>query len=137
MTSSARASKVGGISRPSALAVLRLIVSSYFVGACTGRSAGFFIFHMGEDPIALGLVASFNRPGGNVTGLTLFHIAVTGAKGGMRCRLMGSAANSRSRSPTHGGAKDWARCWLKLSRPEPRLLGFVISSARLSARIKQ
>src|SRR4029450_11096716 len=28
-------------SRPSALAVLRLITSSYLVGACTGRSAGF------------------------------------------------------------------------------------------------
>ena len=32
---------VGGMSRPSALAVLRLITSSYLVGACTGRSAGF------------------------------------------------------------------------------------------------
>src|SRR5215468_9401097 len=41
ITSSARASTVGGISRPSALAVLRLITSSYLVGACTGRSAGF------------------------------------------------------------------------------------------------
>src|SRR5262249_11079233 len=41
MTSSARASSVGGTSRPSDLAVLRLITSSYFVGACTGRSAGF------------------------------------------------------------------------------------------------
>src|SRR5262249_28743704 len=40
-TSSARASTVAGISRPSALAVLRLITSSYLVGACTGRSAGF------------------------------------------------------------------------------------------------
>ena len=29
------------LSRPSALAVLRLITSSYLVGACTGRSAGF------------------------------------------------------------------------------------------------
>src|SRR5262245_66556085 len=38
--SSARASTVAGISRPSAFAVLRLITSSYFVGACTGRSAG-------------------------------------------------------------------------------------------------
>ena len=30
-----------GTSRPSAFAVLRLITSSYLVGACTGRSAGF------------------------------------------------------------------------------------------------
>src|SRR6516165_2578554 len=41
ITSSARASSVGGTSRPSTLAVLRLITSSYFVGTCTGRSAGF------------------------------------------------------------------------------------------------
>ena len=41
ITSSARASTVGGISSPSALAVLRLITSSYLVGACTGKSAGF------------------------------------------------------------------------------------------------
>src|SRR5262249_26026656 len=41
ITSSARASTVVGMSRPSALAVLRLITSSYLVGACTGRSAGF------------------------------------------------------------------------------------------------
>src|SRR5262245_32765981 len=40
ITSSARASSMGGIVRPSALAVIRLI-SSYLVGACTGRSAGF------------------------------------------------------------------------------------------------
>src|SRR5215468_2513780 len=41
ITSSARASSVGGTSRPSAFAVFRLIDSSYFVGACTGRSASF------------------------------------------------------------------------------------------------
>src|SRR5262249_49551199 len=41
ITSSARASSVGGIWMPSALAVLRLITNSYLVGACTGRSAGF------------------------------------------------------------------------------------------------
>src|SRR5438105_1035734 len=40
ITSSARASTVAGTSRPSALAVLRLITVSYLVGACTGRSAG-------------------------------------------------------------------------------------------------
>ena len=41
ITSSARASTDGGTVRPSALAVLRLMTSSYLVGACTGRSAGF------------------------------------------------------------------------------------------------
>src|SRR5262249_53506251 len=41
ITSSARASTVVGTSRPSVLAVFRLIVSTYLVGACTGRSAGF------------------------------------------------------------------------------------------------
>jgi hypothetical protein len=41
ITSSARASRAAGISRPRAFAVLRLIASSYLVGACTGRSAGF------------------------------------------------------------------------------------------------
>src|SRR5215831_5717506 len=41
ITSSARASSVAGTVRLSAFAVLRLITSSYLVGACTGRSAGF------------------------------------------------------------------------------------------------
>src|SRR6266545_4153977 len=41
ITSSARAISIGETSRPSALAVLRLIGSSKLVGACTGRSAGF------------------------------------------------------------------------------------------------
>lgn len=41
ITSLACASSVGGTAIPSALAVLRLITSSYLVGACTGRSAGF------------------------------------------------------------------------------------------------
>jgi hypothetical protein len=40
ITSSALASRLAGIVRPSALAVLRLITSPYLVGACTGRSAG-------------------------------------------------------------------------------------------------
>src|SRR5262245_61620455 len=40
ITSSARASTAGEISKPSAFAVLRLITNSYLVGICTGRSAG-------------------------------------------------------------------------------------------------
>jgi len=41
ITSSARASTVGGSSKPIAFAVLRLMTSSYLFGACTGSSAGF------------------------------------------------------------------------------------------------
>src|SRR5262249_30073797 len=37
ITSSARASSVGGTPSPSALAVFKFITSSYLVGACTGR----------------------------------------------------------------------------------------------------
>src|SRR5262245_44798661 len=40
ITWSARSSSAGGIVRPSALAVLRLMISSNFVGCSTGRSAG-------------------------------------------------------------------------------------------------
>ena len=41
MTSSASASNVGGTSMPKALAVLRLITNSNFVGRSTGKLAGF------------------------------------------------------------------------------------------------
>src|SRR5262249_627611 len=40
ITSSARASKVGGTVRPSAFAVLRLSTKSYLIGVCTGRAVG-------------------------------------------------------------------------------------------------
>src|SRR5262245_10131996 len=40
-TSSARCWRNHGTSRPSDLAVLRLIVSTYLTGACAGKSAGF------------------------------------------------------------------------------------------------
>jgi hypothetical protein len=46
ITSSARASSVGGTVRPRALAVLRLITSSNFSGAWTGSSLGFAPFKM-------------------------------------------------------------------------------------------
>ena len=46
MTSSARASSIGGISMPSALAVFRLISNSYFEACSTGRSAGLAPFRI-------------------------------------------------------------------------------------------
>jgi hypothetical protein len=44
ITSSARASTVGGMLRPSAFAVFRLTTSMYFDACSTGRSAGFAPF---------------------------------------------------------------------------------------------
>src|SRR6516165_5818546 len=41
ITSSARAMSDGGTTKPSPLAVWRLMTRSYLVGACTGKSAGF------------------------------------------------------------------------------------------------
>src|SRR5262249_32307482 len=40
ITSSPRATSVGGTVRPSARAVLRLITNRYLVGYCSGKSAG-------------------------------------------------------------------------------------------------
>src|SRR5215472_16100797 len=66
MTSSVRASKVGGTSRPSALAALKLMASLYFAGACTGKSAGFSLL--------TGSTYEVKRPPGSladfVTGIT-------------------------------------------------------------------
>jgi hypothetical protein len=53
-----RASSVAGTSRPSALAVFRFITSSYLVGACTGRSAGFSPLRKVAEPSGLTLRAA-------------------------------------------------------------------------------
>ena len=36
------------------------------------------VFNVAADPVQFGLVASFNRPGGNVTGITSMNIELTG-----------------------------------------------------------
>ena len=59
ITSVAVARSVGGMVIPIDFAVLRLIDSSYLVGACTGRSAGFSPLRMRSRYVAARRYPSF------------------------------------------------------------------------------
>jgi putative tryptophan/tyrosine transport system substrate-binding protein len=63
------------------------------------------VFGFGNDPVQLGLVASLNRPGGNVTGMTSLTGELTGKQFGMLHELLPQASHfgflSDSKAPIH------------------------------------
>jgi putative tryptophan/tyrosine transport system substrate-binding protein len=45
------------------------------------------VFEIGSDPVEDGLIASFNRPGGNVTGVTAINGELAGKRLGLLCEM--------------------------------------------------
>lgn len=66
---------------------LAAILASGLPAALAAKAASSsvpIVFVMGADPVTSGLVPSFNRPGGNITGVSQFY----GALGGKRLELL-------------------------------------------------
>src|SRR5215831_19213781 len=82
MTSSARASSIGGMVMPSAFAVLRLMTSANLVGNSTGKSPGLLPFKIlstlrGRTPSVL---TQINPVAHQPTGDWIFAEGITGRK---------------------------------------------------------
>lgn len=70
------------VSRPVAVVVASGLPAAHAAKAATGLIP--IVFVMGADPVTSGIVPSFNRPGGNITGVSQFY----GALGGKRLELL-------------------------------------------------
>jgi putative ABC transport system substrate-binding protein len=87
------------------------------------------VFLVGRDPVELGLVASFNRPGGNVTGVNMLNVTLAEKRLELVRELVPKATGHCHRLSVQPGQSEWpilrerigadsARRWTASSRSE-------------------
>jgi len=96
------------------------------------------VFGIGEDPIKFGIVDSLSRPGGNITGVTLFMDVLSGK----RLQLLGEVSPSKSylalllnqKNPNAEGEKKAAESAARAAGRELRIL-FASSDEEIDAAL--